>query len=53
MSISTSPLQRTLIVASVALLVAGIGATVLPTVDARVHGFYAQVFARAVRRRDE
>lgn len=49
MSISTSPLQRTLIVATMALLVAGVGATVLPAVDARVHGFYAQAFARAGR----
>ena len=49
MATSTNPLQRTLVGAGLALLVAGAASAVTPALDARLHGVAARAFARPSR----
>lgn len=49
MATSTHPLQRCIVVAGLALLVAGAASAVTPALDARLHGFAARAFARPSR----
>lgn len=49
MTISTRPLQHSLVVASLALAAVGVASAMIPAVDARLHAAYTRAFARPSR----